>query len=467
MTKSQRPALSARLSAPVVRWGAFIAFIVIVACTGGGSRSDILSLVLLRPLAVGFAAFALFTAPAGAFAVVRTPLVLLAALAMVIAAQLVPLPPSLWSALPGREAVAALDLALQIEQVWRPITLSPSGAWNALFSLVVPAAAIAIYASLERGDRSRVISAWVGVAAASALLGLAQLFGHPEGPLYLYAQTNPGVPVGLFANGNHQAVMLASAIPLVAIWAVRRRRNTAATLGLAAVFAIGLFAVALLTGSRSGGVLAMIGLGLALAVLWQSWTSQGAGRSEARRVSPIRRHVPVMAALAALLALAAAALWSSAGMIGLVAASPQEEVRLAALPTMLSMLQDVWIFGVGGGAFARAYQIFEPAAMLSPYYLNHAHNDWLEIAIEYGMAGILLLVALTLLVFSAARQLWRRPGFSLAERCALLAPPAFLAAASLLDYPLRVPTVQVMAVLWLLYLYDGAPGARPPSGNRR
>src|SRR3546814_18783044 len=50
-------------------------------------------------------------------------------------------------------------------------------------------------------------------------LGLAQVIGPRDGPLYLYEITNNGSAVGLFANRNHQAALLACLFPMLAVYA--------------------------------------------------------------------------------------------------------------------------------------------------------------------------------------------------------------------------------------------------------
>jgi len=79
----------------------------------GGSREDILTLVVVRPLAVLFAGYALIGD--GQLRVrVGAPFWMLVALALIMAVQLIPLPHSIWSALPGRELIAANDRVIGV-----------------------------------------------------------------------------------------------------------------------------------------------------------------------------------------------------------------------------------------------------------------------------------------------------------------------------------------------------------------
>ncbi len=83
---------------------------------------------------------------------------------------------------------------------------------------------------------------------------------------------------------------------------------------------------------------------------------------------------------------------------------------------------------------------------MSPIYFNHAHNDYLELWLETGLAGAALFAAVRRLVRLARLLIWRRRiaagGSSLAAACTLLV--ALLLAHSTVDYPLRTETIAVL-----------------------
>jgi len=89
---------------------------------------------------------------------------------------------------------------------------------------------------------------------------------------------------------------------------------------------------------------------------------------------------------------------------------------------------------------------------LRPQYINQAHNDWAQLALEGGVPTLGVLVALLVWIGAALRG-WIRQGR--AGRGALLfwgAVFAIFAGASLVDYPLRTPLFQ-MASIWLLLVF--------------
>src|SRR5688500_6803055 len=85
-----------------LRFGTFLVLLTGCFLFGGASRTDVLSLVVLQPLAVACAAVFLCTPGPIHWASVRVPLLLIGALAAIMAMQLVPFPASVWTSFPGR-----------------------------------------------------------------------------------------------------------------------------------------------------------------------------------------------------------------------------------------------------------------------------------------------------------------------------------------------------------------------------
>jgi hypothetical protein len=421
-----------------------------VFLTGGGSRADIASLPILRFVAACTLAVAVLLVQRDDLARVRAPLWLLGALAVLMIAQLIPLPPELWLQLPGREAIRTLDTLIGLE-VWRPITLSPMKTANALASLIVPAAALLLFAMCR--DIEKILLGFLGLGVLSAIFGMLQLFADQSSGIYLYEVTNRGATVGLFANRNHHAVFLACCVMISLFLAMRRKASeayghSAALLGCAVV----LSAAILISGSRAGLItLALVSLVYAAAVFLHPELLVS---RRVRRLMPPR----VLAAAAGSAGLILFGIFAFAGRIPALARIPgasdfAAELRTQVLPYLIDMTKDVQPFGVGFGAFEYAYRMVEPAHLLGPSYLNNAHFDWLQFLIEGGVpAGLILCVG-------AALATWRLYGLFKKDAGAPAAPIrtpllglgllTILAVASLVDYPLRVPSVMALAVIAL------------------
>lgn len=459
--KSKLALTIAGLGSDRARFAALAVFLVLVFLTGGGARDDIQSLVLLRPAAVLFAAYAVALAAPGAFRGVAAPLWFLLALLALIAAQLIPLPPSIWQELPGRETYADLSIAAGMGDLWRPLSLSPSKTLNSLFSLTVPFAALALLAIQSRRYFRPLLIALALLTLASGLWGLLQLAGSATGPLYLYRITNPGLPVGFFANRNHQAVMLGAVIPVIAhlgIAFAHQNRKPAMPFMVTGLAAALIVPTILMTGSRAGLIAAMIGFGAAAVMIYKA--RPAAARGAADRFS---RLMPIMAGTVILAAIVGGvALWFGRALAieRLLASDSVEELRALVFPILREMAGFFFPAGAGFGAFEHVYYQFEPMNLLREQYLNQAHNDWLQFVIEGGLPAALLLGAfMAWVAWHGFLTFYRNrdEGRLASLRTACLAFIVALGVVSFFDYPLRVPSVMSVFVLSCGLLARTAP----------
>ena len=94
------------------------------------------------------------------------------------------------------------------------------------------------------------------------------------------------------------------------------------------------------------------------------------------------------------------------------------------------------------------YQVDEPQGLLANTYLNHAHNDLLEVLLTGGVPGAaLLIVAVVGWLIASRRAFLRGGGGTFGIRRAGVVILGLMFAASLFDYPLRVPSLEVLAVI--------------------
>ena len=455
--RSGKPAatLSARLFSPQARFACLAGFLVAVFLLGGGARGDIASLVLLRPLAVVVCGYAVVTLDRATVAAHRGIVGWFAAVVALVAAQLVPLPPALWHALPGHALLVAVDAATGNGDAWRSLAIVPDDAFNALYSLAVPAAVLLLGIQLSQQDRNRLLPWLIGLGIASGLLGLLQAIGPSQGALYFYRITNPGAPVGLFSNRNHAALFLACLAPLAAAWLLDnpgdRRRLI---VGLAATAVLTPLAIA--GGSRAGLVVAVLGLGGAALMLYRGKFTGGDRRF-------VTRAAGTAAAVLVVLSAAFVFFARSASVDRLLADEQGGDLRFRAWPVVMDVARDYFPWGSGAGSFVTAFQIREPLELLKPTYFNHAHNDLLELYVTTGVLGLILLgIALAGFAF-AGWAAWRkepatrgasgvdaRQARTLARTASLIL--MLIALASLVDYPLRTPSIGAFAMLQWLWL---------------
>jgi hypothetical protein len=166
----------------------------------------------------------------------RQLLLLVALMVLVVLVQLIPLPPSLWTSLGGREEIARGFEMLGQPLPWLPLSLAPhKTVASALWML--PALAV-LFAIVRLGayKTSWLAATLILVTAVAVGLGALQLAGGENSSLYFYRFTNRGSAVGFFANANNMAELLVVAIPFVAMLYLARetRRLLAEVLGAAA-----------------------------------------------------------------------------------------------------------------------------------------------------------------------------------------------------------------------------------------
>lgn len=460
--RATTPTRRRSLSSSDLRTYVLLFFLAFVFLVGGGSRSDVTSLPILRGVSVLF----LFWAVAGMgredFVRIRAPLAMLAILTAWIALQLVPLPPSLWHAMPGRELVAAVDRLLGEPDLWRPLSLTPSDTWNSLLAMTVPLAALFVASRVSADGMGRVMQALVIIAIVSALLGLLQIVSGNGSAAYLYRITNYSSMVGLFANRNHHAIFQACAVIFAAALLrdelMRRQQNVMIQLGYAAA-AILCTTMTMLIGSRAGLVAGGAAFVLGYAMVAPAWRSRPVTvrrRSAARGKSSLTSHWLIYVPPVLIAAVLATTLFLSGRATSLSRVADNrvaEDLRVLAWPSVRQMAETYWVAGGGFGSFPSLYRIFEADALLQPAYFNHAHNDWAEAVITGGLPFMLvILAALIWLGFGAYRAGFSRliKGHRGDYRLPVLAVTGLFAAASAVDYPLRTPSLQAMVVVLLV-----------------
>jgi len=401
----------------------------------------------------------------------RPLIIFLAAWTGLIALQIVPLPPALWSSLPGREILVRFYEVMGIAQPWRPISLQPAATTNALLAMLVPWATLLLAGKL-RDDAMTVEFLLAGFLLITMAIGALQMAsgGHS---FYFYRITNEGSPVGIFANRNHQAFVSVMLIPLLVRIIFRTRRNRPLSPSVWFLIAGVTFAVLiniLITGSRMGLLLFLV----AAAATGAQLPSYGKHRAlmgkerknnaSSKRNAGVRNRKLVLLTLAVLGILVTAmgilAAYSDRfiALSRLAAGGESEEGRLKYIPPVWELVEKYFPLGSGFGTFPTVFKIDEPDSMLRLSYLNHAHNDVLEILVEGGViSGIL---ALAFFAFWVARSLavWlARRGTADSEqiRQARLGSvlSGLLLLGSVTDYPLRTPTCAAIFAISCFWLF--------------
>jgi O-antigen ligase len=462
-----------------------------------------------------------------------TGLALLAGFVGLALATTIPLPPTWLARLAPATARLYTDMlgwSGDGEATWRPLALDPYGVWVEVSRLGIGFAVFAVLVAYpwENGSRggdarTRVFGRLLlTLIAGSALLSLTGLLAEVTGTgLVMRSPSMPGRVSGPFVNPNHFAAWLEMVIPAAVAYllalTVRLRRLLARTADggrgtgvrarrawiaalithqqrlwaplIAATAVLSMLVAHLGSGSRGGTAALLVGLGVTAAGI-------------ARRLRPAseqsvgRRWLPALLAAALVAAsVGAVRLWVAADLEqeggAADAGDPSLTSRLAVAAQGWGVVRDHPWVGTGLGSWLHAFRPYQAPPVEGGIW-DHAHNDYLELAADSGVAGVCLAFLFALAVARAARggraaraaeaprprrrrherQLpqgfepsdWRA---ALAEgaclRWGLAGGVAAILVHSLVDFGLRMPANQLtlMVVLGLLVLSTRRRPAAP------
>ena len=354
------------------------------------------------------------------------------------AAQLIPLPPQVWTTLPGRAPVAEAYAAAGIALPWLPVSLAP-GETERLWLGLLPAVALFLAVPhLARAGRKRLLHLAILLGVIDAVLGLGQIAGGPDSPLRFYATASRTDAVGFFANRNHHATFLASLVVLAGGLLVGHGHvSRAGPRWLAAAGVLMLLGIAA-SGSRAGLAL---GLGACVGVAWNVL----AARPTKRR----GRALLLWGGLAAIPPAIGLAVFGAAAVRSQTDAVTGD-LRWQIARTTWRAVAEVFPVGAGLGSFERLYARVERSGDLIPAVVNNAHDDWLELVLEGGLPALLLLGAALAYLIRETFAAGPRPDPPPSERAirsATLAALWLCALHATVDYPLRTMAVNLLVAL--------------------
>jgi O-antigen ligase len=425
----------------------------------GGSSQGVWANMVLQLLAIAIIAWAAIETPREPLSSGARQLLWCIALGfLVLLIQVIPLPPAIWSAVPGRGFVIEGYRTLGQPLPWLPLSLSPADSLTNLARLLPP---LAILLAIVRLKAYRPV--WLGWAlilgtAAGVVLGTLQVTtGDPAAsPWYLYASTNYGVAVGFFANGNHMAILLVATLPfLFAILARTRRDHDKKALQKKSAILALIIAMLLVVLLGLGLNRSLAGLGLGLPVIIASLIL----------LADVQRQRRLLVVPAVLLVVAAATILAlpMAGQLDKLGAGSSVESRRVVASTSWQAVKDFAPLGSGAGSFENIYRLYENAATVDRTYVNHAHNDYLEIAIETGIPGVLVLLLFLGWWTVTASQRWKSGSNDPFAKAATIASAAILAH-SVVDFPLRTAAMGAVFAMCLALLV--ATRTRAKSADR-
>jgi O-antigen ligase len=445
---------------------------------GGGAQRGHLSDVILQYLAVPLLLVALWrlldlrSGTPNKIRSLKWELGFCGVIVLVPLLQLVPLPPAIWAALPGRQPETEVFSLLGGELPWMPISVAPELTWLSALSLIPPVAIFLGCILLSYRERRLMTLVVLAIAVVSAFVGLVQFAQGPTS-WWRFFDTDANSANGFFGNRDHLAALLYVAMVIAAAWVIdatfnarsRGRFDAATIIPLIASFTtlVVLVAAETMPRSRAGLGLTIVALlaGFALAYFDRRAVARPGHRSRSR-VSPGK-----LLAAATTLAVIFIVQFSLIRVMERLGEDPLADSRITFARLTFKAATAHMPFGTGMGSFVPVYAMFEkPEDVQSERYVNRAHDDFLEVWLEAGVVGVALIATFVIWWGLRSFKLWRRAPFAGAREIDVLLARAatvvvgLLMAHSVVDYPLR--TDAMMAIL----AFACALLVAPPSGAR-
>lgn len=344
---------------------------------------------------------------------------------------------------------------------FRPLSIYPLATINRLlvFLALLGLFIVVVNTSRSRSRIDQVMRGIVLLGFALSVFGIVQRLSW-NGKIYWMLDVDPGAsPFGPFINHNHFAAFLAMIVPVAAGMLVDEARRIAPRPGspgrasafavhgpepfarlLLAAFVVGVMAGAIVLSASRGAVLA---LGASLLLYGGILAAQGRlGRTEA------------LVALVLLVTAAGLSLWLGADplarklhAIGDVESEPSLFTRVVGWRSTLQIiLSHPWL-GTGLGTFTESWAHVYPPGTSSVWH--EAHNDYLQLFSETGIAGFAIFLAAFGLfswkyLFSGLRARGIHDAFAIhGAAVGILA----VAVHSIVDFPLQINACAVLLVV--------------------
>jgi len=421
-------------------------YVVVASLLGGGAASWGLAYIALVLTTIVMAG--LFAWRDGLVSFTRLPLpaaIALPGIAIVPLLQLIPMPPALWQALPGQELRIGTLSLVGLQDTWQPLSLEPVATSLIALLAIGFVAFTGLLLRLNRAQFRRLLAVASIMVVIQIAIGLLQVVssGQPQ----FYSLRQGATMLGLFANKNHLAIVIACSIAIVGFVVVRDYFNAISSgrnaifrgrAAMATYLLIALTAI-VTTNSRAGLILGVVA---ALPVLFNF------SRGVALRW---RLAIIVVLVFLAALIISTSAFETVSGRV----AELDDDLRWNMLEWSKPLVESYWLAGSGLGSYTNLFAAHEQLAWVTPNYVNAVHNDYVQLVIEAGVPGIVVFALLAVALLRSASSLL--PFASRSERWCEMAMGytivLLFALHSVVDYPLRRPAAWIFLAIGLAAIF--------------
>jgi O-antigen ligase len=280
-------------------------------------------------------------------------------------------------------------------------------------------------------DKARLYKMLKALAVFGFIVAVFGIIQHAagNGKIYWFRElTHGGSPFGPFVNRNHFAGFIGMIIPL-SLGVGLMSRSIEKKI-MYAFFSITMAVALFFSLSRGGIVSFFAGIMVFVFVIFGKTYSM-------KRLVPVFLFVLVLVTYLLYL-----------GITPIVDRFAQTEVtneqRLIAWQGAVSALKDYPVFGTGLGTFQYIFKIYKPEGLYR--YWDHAHNDYLELLLEVGIVGAIIIAILFFLgVKAIVNAPWK--GKEVYLNAAFLSSITTIAVHSVVDFNLHIPSNAILFFL--------------------
>jgi O-antigen ligase len=320
---------------------------------------------------------------------------------------LVPITESLWSGLPGRFLYQETFELFNIEGQYYHLSLIPWETLNSALAIIPPVSLFLAIIFLAANRLIILAYVFLVIVGAEAVVGLFHyLIPSDSLPGWVadflnyknIGEMHQGDAHGTYANRDHFAALMAMGVSVcfavVSMEFRRKKYKEISILRIGLILIVFLLIIQALIFSRSragiflGGFSFIISSVIFFIYMKKSFFFKG-----------FFYIVPISALLLSL----------KIGVIPtlnrFVELNPEEDARFLIFRRTIAGIKEFFPVGSGPGTYDEVYRRFQPVDQLG--FINHAHNDYLELLFETGLIGMLMVCIFIFLFLIAIIKLYR------------------------------------------------------------
>ncbi|MCK5727472.1 MAG: O-antigen ligase family protein [Thiotrichaceae bacterium] len=320
---------------------------------------------------------------------------------------LIPISLSWWQSLPGHDVYSQVNQWLfqnyNIEPEYYSLSLIPYQTEYSFYALFPPLALFMVMASFKQNMQHWMLYVFVAIAGGEACLAVIQFGSQNEYFFFGIPRLKDSMALGTYPNPDHFSLLMAIAIPFVMVLLFKqlggkkkrskRRRRSKSSRRILYIMAystliILLFMSAIFSGSRAGIALAFIAIFLS----YKRFTHR-------KKFS----YMLLVVILAVGLGILMMVLDIAPIINRFLKENPFVDGRWTIFSNSWEGIQSFFPLGSGPGTFPYVYKIFQPIEQAG--FINHAHNDYIELIFETGIIGVIGLISFFILFITRWRIL--------------------------------------------------------------